>query len=83
MENVYFDVETDSTVDNVVDLSDHADACAPDNVEELVLAGSLNVLTAGLQTDADARDVRLQPWMQVNVQRASSSSRTLQPISPV
>ena len=57
MENVYYDVETDSTVDNVVDPSDHADARAPDNVEEPILAGSLNVLTAGLQTDADARPV--------------------------
>ena len=55
MENVYYDVETDSTVDNVVDPSDHADARALDNVEEPILAGSLNVLTAGLQTDADAR----------------------------
>jgi len=55
MENMYFDVETDSTVDNVVDPSDHADARAPDNVEEPILAGSLNALTAGLQTDADAR----------------------------
>jgi len=54
MENVYFDVETDSTVDNVVDPSDHADAHAPDNVQEPILAGSLNTLTAGLQTDADA-----------------------------
>jgi len=55
MENVYFDVETDSTVDNVVDPSDHTDARAPDNVEEPILVGSLNVLTAGLETDADAR----------------------------
>ena len=55
MENVYFDVETDSTVDNVVDPSDNADARAPDNGEEPILAGSLNVLTTGLQTDADAR----------------------------
>jgi len=55
MENMYFDVETDSTVDNVVDPSDHADARAPDNVEEPIMAGSSNVLTAGLQIDADAR----------------------------
>ena len=55
MENRYFDVETDSTVDNVVDPSDLADAHAPDNVEEPILAGSSNVLTAGLQTDVDAR----------------------------
>jgi len=81
MENVYFDVETDSTVDNVVDLSDHADARAPDNVQEPILAGSLNTLTAGLQTDTPR--VRLQPRMQVNLQRASSSWRTLQPVSPV
>ena len=52
MENVYFDVETDSTVDNVIDPSEHADA---DNVLDPVLAGSLNVLTSGLQTDADTR----------------------------
>jgi len=57
MENVYFDVETDSTIENVVDPSDHADfrAHAPDNVQEPILAGSLNAVTAGLQTDADAR----------------------------
>ena len=54
MENVYYDVETDSTVHNVVDPSDHADARAPDNVEEPILEGNLNVLTTGLQTDADA-----------------------------
>jgi len=55
MENVYFDVETDSTVDNVVDPSDHADVRAPNNVQEPILAGSLNTMTAGLQTDADVR----------------------------
>jgi len=76
MENVYFDVETDSTVDNVLDPSDHTDARAPDNVQEPILVESLNALTAGLQTDA-------QPRMQVNIQRASSSWRTLHPISPV
>ena len=31
MENVYYDVETDSTVDNVIEPSDHADARDPDN----------------------------------------------------
>ena len=56
MENVYFDdVETDSLVDNVVDPSEQADARDPDNVLDPILAGSSNVLTAGLQTDADAR----------------------------
>ena len=55
MENMYYDVETDSTLDNVINPSDHADARAPDNVGEPILAGSLNVLTSGLQTDADAR----------------------------
>ena len=55
MENVYYDVETDSTVDNVIEPSDHADARDPDNVLDPILAGSLNVLTSGLQTDADAR----------------------------
>ena len=37
-----------------MDPSDHADARAPDSVEEPILAGSFNVLTVGLQTDADA-----------------------------
>ena len=55
MEKVYYDVETDSTVDNVIEPSDHADARDPDNVLDPILAGSLNVLTSGLQTDADAR----------------------------
>jgi len=74
MENAYFDIETDSTVDNVVDPSDHADfrAHAPDNVQEPILAGSFNTLTAGLQ-----------PRMRVNVQRAPSSSGALQLVSLV
>ena len=55
MQNMYYDVETDSTVDNVIEPSDHAGARAPDNVEEPIFAGSLNVLTSGLQTDTDAR----------------------------
>ena len=40
MENVYYDVETDSTVDNVIEPSDHADARAPDDVLDPILAGS-------------------------------------------
>ena len=57
MENVYFDIDTDSTVENVVDPSVHADFCthAPDNMQEPILAGSLNAVTAGLQTDMDVR----------------------------
>ena len=54
MEKVYYDVETDSTVDNVIEPSDHADPRDPDNVLDPILAGSLNMLTSGLQTDADA-----------------------------
>ena len=42
MENVYYDVKTDSTVDNVIEPSDHADARAPDKVEDPILVGSLN-----------------------------------------
>jgi len=56
----FYDVETGSTVENVVDPSDHADfrAHVQDNVQEPILAGSLNAVTVGpvgLQTDADAR----------------------------
>ena len=54
MERVYFDVETDSTVDYVVEPSDHADPRDPDNVLDPILAGSRNMLTSGLQADADA-----------------------------
>ena len=48
MEKVYFDVEADSTVDNVIEPSDHADPRDPDNVLDPILAGSMNMLTSGL-----------------------------------
>jgi len=57
MDNEFYDVETDRTVENVMDPSDHADfrAHAQDNVQEPISAGSFNAVTAGLQTDAGAR----------------------------
>jgi len=56
MENEFGDVETDSTVDNVMDPSDHADFCADaqDKAQEPIMAGSFDAVAAGLWTDADA-----------------------------
>ena len=47
MENVYYDVETDSTVDHVIEPSDHADARAPDNVLEPIFGGKLECADLG------------------------------------
>jgi len=56
MENEFGDVETDSTVDHVVDPPDHTDfrAHAQDKVQEPILVGGFDMVTAGLRTDMNA-----------------------------
>jgi len=57
VENALGNVESDSTVDNVVDPSDHSDfrVHLQDNEQEPILAGSRDAVTVGLWSGADAR----------------------------